>query len=279
MKLIPLVLVAALAQAATDFPIGRCVKVLGVTAPEDAQTVGFDYVELALQDMLPLSDADFATHVARIKALKILAISGYGFLPEALRIVGPEVDTKKVDGALRHGIDRAEKLGLKFVVYGNLLTKGRTPPDAFPPAEARKQLIDFGKRAATEAKSHGIIVLFEPMPARAGVMVNTVAEALALVRAVNSPNFQMLVDYGNFTTAKEDLNTLRQAAPYIRQVEIQNPNGRVYPQLPTESDYASFVKALKNGGYRGGFSIHGAPKNFFEDAPRAIAMLRQVVAP
>ena len=62
-------------------------------------------------------------------------------------------------------------------------------------------------------------------------------------------------------------------------MEIQNPNGRVYPQLPTESDYASFVKALKDGGYRGGFSIHGAPKNFFEDAPRAIAMLRQVVAP
>jgi sugar phosphate isomerase/epimerase len=279
MRPILLFLLALEAQGATGFPIGRCVKVLGVTAPEDAQKVGFDYVELALQDMLPLSDAGFATQVARIKSLKIPAISGYGFLPEDLRIVGPDVDSSKIDEALRFGLGRAEKLGLQFVVYGNLLTKGRTPPAGFPPLEARKQLVNFGKRAAAEGRKHGITVLFEPMPARNGVLVNTVAEGLDLVKAVDSPNLRMLVDYGNFTTAKEHLQTLREAAPYIKQVEIQNPNGRVYPQFAAESDYASFIKALKAGGYRGGFSIHGAPKNFFDDAPRAIAMLRGLLAP
>src|SRR4051812_28952537 len=274
MKAVLLLLAAVATQAAGDFPIGRCVKVLGVTAPEDAQTVGFDYVELALQDMLPLSDADFEKQVVRIKSLKIPALSGYGFLPEALPIVGRDVVAAKVDEALRFGIARAEKLGLKMVVYGNLLTKGRTAPEGFPRAEAAKQLVDFGKRAAAEGRKHGIIVLFEPMPVRGGVMINTVAEGLELVRKVDHSNLRMLVDYGNFTTAKEDMKTLREAAPFIKQVEIQNPNGRVYPQRADESDYAGFMKALKDGGYRGGFSIHGAPKNFFEDAPRAIAMLR-----
>src|SRR5262249_46513346 len=55
---------AALAQTppppVPNHPIGRCVRVLGVTASEDAKTAGFEYVELALQDLLRLSDAEFA---------------------------------------------------------------------------------------------------------------------------------------------------------------------------------------------------------------------------
>ena len=62
----------------------------------------------------------------------------------------------------------------------------------------------------------------------------------------------------------------------IRQIEIQNPNGRVYPRSVDEADYASFFRALKAGGYRGGFSVHGGPTDFFTDAPRAIDVLRRL---
>src|SRR5882757_4103537 len=85
------------------YPIGRCVRVLGVTAPEDAAKVGFEYVELALQDLLPLSEDEFAKTVTRIKAVGLPAISGYGFMPADVMIVGPSVDSAKVDMALRSG--------------------------------------------------------------------------------------------------------------------------------------------------------------------------------
>lgn len=264
--------------AASDYPIGRCVRVVGVTAPEDAVKAGFEYVELALQDMLPLPEAEFAKQVARIKALKIPAISGYGFLPAELKVVGPEVDRTKVDEALSFGLGRAQRLGLKMAVYGNLLTRGRTVPEGFAKPEAWKQMVAFGKRAAAEAARRGMTVLFEPMPARGGVLVNTVAEAAELVKAVGDEHFRLLVDYGYFTDSGESLGLLKGAAPLVRQVEIQNPKGRVYPRTAEESDYASFMRALKDGGYRGGFSIHGAPTDFWVDAPRAIAMLRGVAA-
>jgi sugar phosphate isomerase/epimerase len=263
--------------AASDYPIGRCVRVVGVTAPEDAAKVGFDYVELALQDMLPLADEEFEKQVARIKALKIPAISGYGFLPAELRVVGPEVDRAKVDEALRFGLGRAQRLGLKMAVYGNLLTRGRSVPEGFAKAEAWKQMVEFGRRAAAEAGRRGMTVLFEPMPARGGVLVNTVAEAAELVKAVGDEHFRLLVDYGYFTDSGESLGVLRGAAGLVRQVEIQNPKGRVYPRAAGESDYAGFVRALQDGGYKGGFSIHGAPTDFWVDAPRAIEMLRGVV--
>jgi sugar phosphate isomerase/epimerase len=268
---------AATAQV-KDYPIGRCVRVVGVTAPEDAAKAGFEYVELALQDMLPLNDAEFAQQVQRIKGLGIPAISGYGFLPADLRVVGPDVDDRKVDEAVRFGLDRAQKLGLKMVVYGNLLTRGRSVPEGFAKSVAWKQLTAFGKRAAAEAGRRGITVLVEPMPARGGVLVNTIAEGVALVRAVGDDHLRLLVDYGYFTESGESLAALREAAKFVRQVEIQNPKGRVYPRTADESDYTSFMRALKAGGYRGGFSIHGAPTDFWVDAPRAIAMLRRVLA-
>src|SRR4051812_47409756 len=102
-----LLLAAAVTGPVKDYPIGRCVRVVGVTAPEDAAKVGFEYVELALQDMLPLSEGEFEQQVARIKGLGIPAISGYGFLPADLKVVGPEVDRAKVEAALRFGLDRA----------------------------------------------------------------------------------------------------------------------------------------------------------------------------
>jgi sugar phosphate isomerase/epimerase len=162
-------------------------------------------------------------------------------------------------------------------VYGNLLTRGRSLPEGFPKAEAWIQMVTFGKRAAAEARRRGITVLFEPMPARGGVLVNTVAEAAELVKAVGDEHFRLLVDYGYFTDSGESLRALKGAARLVRQVEIQNPKGRVYPRSAEESDYASFVRALKDGGYKGGFSIHGAPTDFWVDAPRAIAMLQGVV--
>ncbi len=260
------------------FPVGRCVRVLGVTAPEDARTVGFEYLELALQDLLPLSEADFDREVARLRALGMPLLSGYGFLPADLKIVGPDVKAAAIDAALSRGLARAARFGLKMAVYGNLNTSSRRAPEGFPRERAWEQLVDFGRRAAAEGRRHGVIVLIEPMPARSTNTINTVAEGLRLVRAVGDDYFQMLVDYSFMSQGGEDMSILHEAARHIRQVEISNPNGRVYPRAETESDYAAFFRALAKGGYRGAFSIHGAPDIFFADAPRAIALLRRLAA-
>jgi sugar phosphate isomerase/epimerase len=269
---------AQLPPPVPGIPIGRCVRVVGVTAPEDAKTVGFEYVELALQDILPLAEKEFEQIVARIRALGIPSISGYGFLPADLKVVGPEADQARVDEHLRRGLSRAARLGLKLVVFGNLNGQSRSAPAGFSRDEARKQLVDFGRRAAQEAKKHGLVVLIEPMPARSTNLINTVAEGLELIRAVRHPSFQMLVDYSFMAQGKEDLTILHEAGRHIRQVEISNPNGRVYPKSADEADYASFFRALKRGGYKGGVSIHGQPTDFFTDAPRAIALLRRLAA-
>jgi hypothetical protein len=77
---------------------------------------------------------------------------------------------------------------------------------------------------------------------------------------------------------KEDMAILHDAGRHIRQVEISNPNGRVYPRDPDEADFASFFRELRRGGYQGGISIHGRPTDFFRvrlsrnDAERPAAL-------
>ena len=284
MTSMPLLMAAATLALATlpppvkHHPVGRCVRVVGVTAPEDARTAGFEYLELALQDLLPLPEPEFAAVVTRLKAVGLPALSGYGFLPADLKLVGPGADPAEIDRALKHGLGRARRLGLGMVVLGNLNGKTRQVPEGFDRPQAERQFLDFARRAAVLGGQHGITVLVEPMPARATNLINTVAEGLALVRRVNHPRLQLLVDYGYLVETKEDLAILHTAAPHIRQVEIQNPNGRVYPRQADESDYAAFFQALRRGGYRGGFSVHGKPTVFFEDAPRAITLLRGLAA-
>lgn len=260
------------------FPIGRCVLVLNITSPEDAKTAGFEYLELNLPDLLPLSDEEFARVVFRLKSIGIPLLSGYGFMPADLKLVGPEVDQKRVDAALRRGLDRAQQLGLRFVVHGNLIAGTRRAPADFPVTEARKQFADFCRRAAREGASRGITVLVQPMGTNVTNVINTVAEGLALVEEVKSPNLQMLVDFSSMIEGKEDFSILQKAGRHIRQIEIQNPNGRIYPISADEADYASFFRALKAGGYRGGFSIHGKPGDFFTNAPKAMTMLRGLIA-
>lgn len=270
--------VPSLPPPVPGYPIGRCVKVLGVTTPEEAKQIGFEYLELALQDLLPLTDEDFNKTVARLRAIGLPAQSGYGFLPADLKIIGPDVDAARMNREIRHGLIRAKQLGVKFVVHGNLLGQSRVVPAGYPVEKARVQFVEFARQAAIEAEKHGISVLIEPLPPATAALINTVAEGLDLVEVVGHPNLQLLVEYSIFVKSKENPAILRRAGKHIRQVEMQNPDGWVYPLSADESDYASFIRSLKEGGFRGGLSIHGKPGDVFVNAPRAIALLRQLVA-
>src|SRR6185436_4732384 len=132
-----------------NFPIGWCIRAQG-SAPDDTKAAGFEYVELALQDVLSLSNKDFAKTEAHFKALGVPALTGYNIIPADLMLVGPDADKAKQDAHLAKALDRAQQLGLKMVVLNN--GPARKIPEGFARDKAWKQLVDFGRRFAAEAK-------------------------------------------------------------------------------------------------------------------------------
>jgi hypothetical protein len=91
------------------YPIGWCIR----AKPDvfaDAKSAGFEHVELALQDVLPLSDDEFTKLAENLQALKLRALSGYNSVPKEIMIVGSEADVAKQDEHLRRLIERAALL-------------------------------------------------------------------------------------------------------------------------------------------------------------------------
>jgi sugar phosphate isomerase/epimerase len=258
-----------------SYPIGWCIRAKG-SAPDDAKAAGFEYVELALQDVLDLPEAEMQQAVERFRGLGIPALTGYNLIPAELKVVGPEADVGKQDEHLARALPRVAQLGVKYVILNN--GASRKIPEGTAREAAWKDLVAFSKRLAAAARPHGLTVLVQPMRSTDTNLVTTVGEAVDLVKAVRQPNFQMMVDYSFMTIEKEDPTVLRKARPYLRHLQIANPNGRGYPMKADEADYAKLWKVLREIRYRGGMSIHARTDNFHADAPRAIALLRQAAA-
>jgi D-psicose/D-tagatose/L-ribulose 3-epimerase len=243
---------------------------------EKAKSFGFDYAELLVKNFTALSDEDFAKFLQKHKAVGLPTPVGNNFIPVELKLVGPEVDKGKQMEFVKKAFDRAQKLGLKVVVLGS--GAARKVPDGFSADEAWSQLVDFAKRIAPEAKKRGIVVTVEPLQKGETNTINTAAEGLKWVQAVNHPSFQLMVDFYHLSLEKEDPAILLTAKKNIKHLHIANPYLRRFPMSSDEFDYSVFFGNLKKSGYQGGLTIEGKTEKLDEEAPKSLAFLRGAVS-
>jgi D-psicose/D-tagatose/L-ribulose 3-epimerase len=255
--------------AAPDIKVGRCGKIADLA---ETRAAGFDYLELGVRDIAKLSDAEFAEAQARHKEVGLPTPVANVFLPNEMKVVGPGIDHGPVLEYARKAFDRMALLGVKTIVFGS--GGARKVPDGFSHEEAFAQLVDLAKKLAPEAQSRGITLAVEPLRKQETNIINTAAEGLKWVEAVNHPSFQLMVDFYHLANEKEDPGIIVQAREHIRHFHIANPTGRVFPMDAAEFDYAGFFAAIKKINYHGGISVEAGTKNFPEEGPKALAFLR-----
>ena len=268
-----LALIASAPSAAqvTKVLIGYCVGLKGL---EVAKAAGFDYVELGVTEIVALSDAEFDAAVEQVKKVGIPTPNANLFLPATFRLTGPDAASPDEQmGYVRKAFPRLNRLGVRILCFGS--GGARRVPDGFSKEDAFAQLVAFGKRIAPEARANGITIVIEPLRRQETNIINTTAEGLALVKAVNDPNFELLVDFFHLASEKEDPAIILEARDHIRHLHMANPQGRVFPQQWEEYDYAPFFANLRQIGYAGRMSIEGSSKDVPGEAPRAIALLRR----
>lgn len=260
-----------LAQQAGKVQIGHCVSVKGLEA---AKAAGFDYVEVGTTELTALSDADFELTVAHAKEVGLPTPNAYLFLPGTMRLTGPQATAPEEQLAyVKKAFARLARLGVKIICFGS--GGARRVPEGFAKADAFKQLVDFGKRIAPEARAQGITVVIEPLRSQESNIINTAAEGLDLVLAVNDPNFELLIDFYHLASEKEDPAIILRADKHIRHLHMANPQGRVFPLKWDEYDYTAFFANLRKIGYAGRMSVEGSSKDFATEAPQSIALLRR----
>ena len=255
---------------------GRAVQV-GYCTPlrniEAAKAAGFDYVELSTSEIAGLSDAEFEQAAARIQQVGLPVPATNLFLPAALKVTGPNIDPEQQMAYVKKAFARLARLGTQIVVFGS--GGARQVPDGFPKDQAFQQLVAFGKRIAPEARARGITVAVEPLRRQETNIINSAAEGLTLVNAIDDAGFQLMIDFYHLASEKEDPAVILRAGAHIRHLHVANPEGRVFPLKWDEYDYAPFFAALRTIGYDKRISVEASTKDLAVDAPQAIALLRR----
>ena len=250
--------------------VGYCT---GLANLEAAKAAGFDYVELSARDIAALPDAEFEAAAAKIKSLAISTPAANNFVPGTIKLTGPETNPEQQNAHLKKTLARMGRLGTQIVVFGS--GEARRVPDGFSKDDAFKQLVDFGRRAAEEGRANGIVITIEPLRKQETNIINTAAEGLALVEAINHPNFQLMIDFYHLASEQEDPAIVLRAKDRIRHLHVANPQGRVFPAKWEEFDYAPFFANLKKIGYDKRISVEGRTTDLAAQGPPAIALLRR----
>lgn len=269
-----IVLLAAAAGSAQirRVQVGYCTRLANLEA---AKAAGFDYVELATSEIAALSDAEFEQAAARIRQAGLPVPATNLFLPATLKVTGPEIDRDQQMAYVRKAFARLEQIGTTIVVFGS--GGARQVPAGFSKDEAMRQLVEFGRRIAPEARARGITIAVEPLRPEETNIINSAAEGLALVEAIDDPNFQLMVDFYHLASVKEDPSIVVRARDHLRHLHMANPDGRVFPRAAGEYDYAPFFAALRTIGYDRRISVEASTKDFTGDAPQAITFLRRAL--
>jgi sugar phosphate isomerase/epimerase len=178
---------------------------------------------------------------------------------------------------VRKAFDRVSRLGAGIVVFGS--SGARNVPAGFSKEEAYTQLVDFLKRIAPEAKAKNITVAIEPLRQQESNIINTAGDGFALIKAVNDPSVQLMVDFYHLATEKEDPQIVVTARDHIRHLHMANPQGRVFPLKWDEYPYADFFAKLRESGYDKRISVEAGTKNIAVEGPQAIALLRRAFEP
>jgi sugar phosphate isomerase/epimerase/cytochrome c2 len=250
--------------------VGFCGPIKDVAA---AKAAGFDYIELGTTEIAGLSDAEFEQAARDIKTIGLPVPVTNLFLPGTLKVTGPAIDRDAQMAYVTKAFDRLARLGTQILVFGS--GGARRVPDGFSRTEAFAQLVEFGKRIAPEAAKRGITIAIEPLRRQESNIINSAAEGLELVQAIDHPNFQLMIDFYHLASEKEDPAVIKQAGARLRHLHTANPQGRVFPLKWEEFEYGPFFAMLRATGYDRRISVEASTKDFAAEAPQSIALLRR----
>ncbi|MBL8325124.1 MAG: sugar phosphate isomerase/epimerase [Rubrivivax sp.] len=241
-----------------------------------AARLGYRALEVApytlADDPGALTEAQ-ARGFAAIAADHGLAISGLHWLlvaPKGLSISSADAAVQaRTRAVLDHLIDIAAAMGARYLVHGSPAQRnpaaGQTVEDALARATAAWQ------RAGERATALGLVYCIEPLSREQTSVVNTVAEAVAIVRATALPGLRTMLDTCSAgATEAEPLPGLIArwwGSGLLAHVQLNDPNRRAPGQGTLR--FGPILAALGAAGYGGWLAME--PFDYLPDGPGCAA--------
>lgn len=221
------------------------------------------------------SDAEFASKLERVRKSSLPVYAGNCFFPGKMKLVGDQIDISAVLSYAEIAMKRAQMTGTKIFVLGS--GGARNIPEGFDRNKACKQFIRLCKRIAGIGEKYGVVVVLEPLRKEETNFVNTIAEGMKIVKAVNHPNFKILADFYHMACEKESPEVIIDAAAELCHCHIAEVESRSAPGIRGD-DFTPYFRALKQIGYEGAIALECNWKDFDKEVKCGIAETGRQVA-
>jgi sugar phosphate isomerase/epimerase len=229
---------------------------------ELAAKLGYDGLEVA---PFTLGDDPLALGVARRAELRRtangtgVAITGLHWLlvkPDGLSVTSPDAQVRaRTIAAMQALVELCVDLGGHYLVHGS--PAQRRTPEGADRTTARGWIAEALAAVAPAAEQAGVLYLIEPLPPDETDQVNTLEEAVALVRAVGSPAVATMLDTKSAALAEtaSPAELVRRWLPegVLRHVQLNDRNRRAPGQ--GRDTFAPVLAALIEGGYDADLAI------------------------
>jgi sugar phosphate isomerase/epimerase len=251
-----------------------------------AQKLGYDGLEVApytlSEEPQKLGSAQLAA--ARAAAAEAgIAITGLHWL--LLKPAGLSISTrddnsrKKTLDVMLALVDQCAELGGRYLVHGSPQQRRIDSGDTREAALARAQ--ECFRRVAERAEKAGVIYCVEPLGSDQTPLINTLEEAVGVVKAIGSRNLRTMLDCssaGRMETAPlPALIDTYLPQGLIAHVQVNDRNRRGPGQ--GEQRFAPLLRALVRHGYAGDIAVE--PFDYVPDGPgaaaRAIGYIRGIL--
>lgn len=264
--------------SAMRFPLAICSETFtGMNfeaACKAARGTGYDAIEIEPSNLGPdpasLSASQRQSIRRTIAASELGCVGLHSFLkaPPGLHLTTPDAAVRRRSwDYFARLIDLARDLTDRpLMILGS--SKQRGTVGGATRNEATNRLIEGLHVMAPKAAARNVTILMEPLAPQLCDVVNTLEEAMVVVRAVNSPSVQTMFDCHNTAAERKPLDVLiRQYMPHIRHVHLNEMDGR----RPGTGHFPFDVVlgALQSSGYRGWLSVE-----VFDFKPDGITVAR-----
>lgn len=241
-----------------------------------AAQLGYNALEVApftlAQDPHTLNGA-IAHHLLRTAQSHGLCISSLHWLlvkPDGLSLVTRDAALRqRTIDLLRRLIDFAGHCGAKVLVHGS--PKQRSPEPGQSVLDATFRLEEALAELAPHALDAGVTYCLEPLSPFETPVINTVAEAAALVDRVGSPALRTMLDVSaaSHSETQPVHAVLAQylASGHIAHVQVNDKNRRGPGQGTTPQ--GPVLQVLRDAGYSGWVAVE--PFEYLPDGPACAA--------
>ena len=243
---------------------------------ETAAALGYDGLEIAPFTLADAPERLASAEIARIRSTVEsfgLAVTGLHWLlvrPAGLSVTDPDAGirarTRDVVASL---VRLCAELGGSVLVHGS--PKQRQIAAGESHATALARLRDFLAEVAEIAAANGVVYCIEPLGRAETSLVNTVAEAAELVRAIDRPSLRTMIDTSaagaSETQSVVELVDAWLPTGLVAHIQFNDPNRRAPGQ--GEMRFAPIVAALRRNGYQGTVAVE--PFDYVPDGPGAAA--------